>query len=404
MFYHYTAWMKVKSTVLVLTTTYPTFLAGDYTPGFVHELTKRLAQKELHMIVLTPRRPGTPRLEKQENITIVRYPYFFYSKWELLCDWAILPNLKKRFWLLVQVPFLLIMCLWYTAKVSRQYNVNCIHAHWLFINWCIAWLYKKLMNNRMRIICTAHGSDVHSLHWWCMQAIKKWTIQQCDEVTVVSQFLREQLLRTTHIDKNISVISMWVDTTLFNPNKYDVTVKKERWIAWKIILFVWRLAPEKWVADLIQAMLKIKEKRLDCTWVIVWDWPMRHELQRMVAQNELDDYVMFLWAVHNSELPKYYATADVFVIPSYKEWSPVVLLEALFSWSLCVGRDIPQIKEIQLRTQTNRLLLFWNEDELVDAIAQQLEAEKSPQVSLEMNQYTWDAVTLSFYKIIQWEE
>gem|GEM_PF-4487717 len=58
------------------------------------------------MIVLAPRRPGTQKYEIQDGVTVIRYPYFFFSSREKIADGAILPNLRKKSWLYVQIPFL----------------------------------------------------------------------------------------------------------------------------------------------------------------------------------------------------------------------------------------------------------------------------------------------------------
>jgi len=128
------ACMKIKNNILVLTTTYPTFLSGDATPPFVHELTKRLVQNDQEIIVLTPRRPGTKSVDHQDGVHIYRYPYFFRPSRELLADGGILPNLKKNKRLAVQIPFLLFCCFYTAVWLEYRYNIQCIHAHRIFIN------------------------------------------------------------------------------------------------------------------------------------------------------------------------------------------------------------------------------------------------------------------------------
>ena len=126
--------MKIKNKILVLTTTYPTFLAGDGTPPFVHELTKRLVSEDQEMIVLTPRRPGTKSVDYQDGVSIYRYAYFFSPTRELLADGGILPNLKKNKRLYVQIPFLFFFCFGTVLWLISKYKIQVIHAHWIFIN------------------------------------------------------------------------------------------------------------------------------------------------------------------------------------------------------------------------------------------------------------------------------
>lgn len=319
--------------ILVLTTTYPTFLSWDGTPPFVHELTKRLSATWLDMIVLTPRRPWTKTYEVQEWVTIYRYPYFFVSSWEKLADGAIMPNLKKNRLLFFQVPFLFVMCFLYTFICIKRHKIVCIHAHRIFINAFVWAVYKTFFNKKIRLLCTSHGSDLHSLHGWVIDTLKRWTIHRCDQVTVVSIYLKKQLDLLMWEVVNAEVIPMGVDEERFHPRYYEEQLKQQYAITWKLLLFVWRLAPEKWLFDILDAMSSIIVKHHDYTLLIVWDWTLREELEAVVIKKGLSKHIIFVWAIPNHELPKFYATADVLLALSRKESFWLVQVESIFSWT-----------------------------------------------------------------------
>lgn len=316
---------------LVLTTTYPKFTSWDATPGFVHELTKRLVQQWLKAIVLTPRRPGTKSYEEQDGVKIYRYSYFFISSREKLADGAILPNIKKNKFLVFQIPFLLLWCLIALVRLCKTHHITTIHAHRIFPSGFLAALYKKYINPKMRVICTSHGSDLHSLSGWIIDAIKKRTVKQCDIVTVVSNYLKNNLDQLMWQKTDAKVISMWVDETKFHPDNYDENLKTQYWITGKFLLFVGRLAPEKWVEDLIRAMPEVVKQMPEIKLLIVWHWPLEHDLKKITSELWLNRNITFVWAIPNNELPKYYATADVLIAPSKKESFGLVQVEAIMS-------------------------------------------------------------------------
>ena len=94
-----------KRTVLVLASTYPSFLENDVTPRFVHDIAKRLTTR-FNVIVSTPHLPQSKCFEVRDEVRIYRYRYFL-KRYEHLADGAMLPNIKNNPLLLLQVPFLL---------------------------------------------------------------------------------------------------------------------------------------------------------------------------------------------------------------------------------------------------------------------------------------------------------
>jgi glycosyltransferase involved in cell wall biosynthesis len=94
------------------------------------------------------------------------------------------------------------------------------------------------------------------------------------------------------------------------------------------LLFVGRLAPQKGVDILLNALARIpKGWRLR----IAGDGPERERLSALAATLGLEGRVDFLGWTQRDALPELYRSADVFVFPSYDEGMPNVVLEALAS-------------------------------------------------------------------------
>jgi glycosyltransferase involved in cell wall biosynthesis len=392
--------METKKNILVVTSTYPTFLPWDATPAFVHELTNRLAQKWLDISVLAPRRPGTSCLQSQDGVRIWRYAYFFTSKRELLANGAIMANLKKQPRLYLQIPFLLLSCFFSLSRIVKKEKIETLHAHRLFPSGFLCSVYKKFFNPRIRVITTAHGSDVHSLSGWIMDRIKKRTLSNSDQVTVVSRSLQAQLDQLMNEQIPSTVISMGVDQEIFHPRNTSPELKKTLGVTGKLLLFVGRLAEEKWVGDLIDAMVQVKAQLPDCLLVIIGNGPLEDKLKALVVEKNLHKNIHFLGALPNHLLPVYYATADLCIMPSYKEWSPVVLLEALFSGTSCVARRIPQIEEVVAYGAD--ISLFDTIPQLAEQIVERAAVTK-PKTALFLENYTRDHVSLAFYHLIAWK-
>jgi glycosyltransferase involved in cell wall biosynthesis len=82
--------------------------------------------------------------------------------------------------------------------------------------------------------------------------------------------------------------------------------------------------PEKNAALLIEACSKLVVRGLECSLVIVGGGPERAALE-VQAKGQLGRRAIFTGFVQPAEVLKYYALADVFVLPSsYEPWGAVV--------------------------------------------------------------------------------
>lgn len=90
-----------------------------------------------------------------------------------------------------------------------------------------------------------------------------------------------------------------------------------------VILFCGKLIPRKRPADLLGAFERL---RRPATLLFVGEGSLRPQLERRAAGRS---DVVFAGFVNQREVPRYYALADVFVLPSDKEVAPLVVHEAM---------------------------------------------------------------------------
>jgi len=115
--------------------------------------------------------------------------------------------------------------------------------------------------------------------------------------------------------KNTSLLRIDVDKTLFKPMKIE---KKHD------IIFVGRLVRLKRVDWLLKAVAEVNpELRV----LIVGDGPEMNNLKKLSQDLGLKN-IVFAGQVRNKELPRYYNSANLFILPSSSEGYPVSILEA----------------------------------------------------------------------------
>ena len=107
-----------------------------------------------------------------------------------------------------------------------------------------------------------------------------------------------------------------------------------------VVLCVSRLVPIKNVALFVDAVALVRHRRPDVRAVVVGDGPLEFSLRQRAAALGIADAIRFAGYVDQQNLPRWYRTADVFVLSSDFDNSPNVVLEAMSSSLPVVATDV----------------------------------------------------------------
>ena len=113
------------------------------------------------------------------------------------------------------------------------------------------------------------------------------------------------------------------------------------------ILFVGRLDPRKGVQDLIAAMPEVIQRTEGrARLLIVGDSYLRPQIEAQVAE-DVRRHVHFLGHVPSADLPRWYATGDLFCSPATgNESFGIVLVEAMAAGRALICSDIPGYRTV----------------------------------------------------------
>ena len=328
-----------RPALLVLSSTYPRW-DGDHEPGFVHELSKRLAAR-FDVIALVPSSPGALPREVLDGVEIVRYRYAPRRYETLVNAGGIVTNLRRQPWKWLLVPSFLFAQYVRAALILRQRQRFAIHAHWLIPQGVIAALLSVFSTHAPRLVVTSHGADLFALRGRAFAHLRAWVVGRADEVTVVSDAMRENLERAGVDVRKVSVQPMGVDLRdRFAP---DATTQRSR----AEILFVGRLVEKKGLRHLLDAMPSIIALHSEAVLTIAGFGPEEASLRAHSDALGLADRVRFLGAVPQSRLPALYRRAAAFVAPFVEaksgdqEGFGLVLVEALGCGCPVIASDLP---------------------------------------------------------------
>ena len=132
--------------------------------------------------------------------------------------------------------------------------------------------------------------------------------------------------------------------------KTDLTkeeIKKKYRISFdKVILYVGSIKQLKSPCTLLKAFESLPDafcEELNLGLVMAGDGDMRREMEEKYGANSR---IMFMGWVRNEDVKELYAVADLYVISSWYEGTPLSLLEAMFNGVCCLGSDVEGINAV----------------------------------------------------------
>lgn len=395
--------------ILVITTTFPRW-NNDHVPAFVYELSMRIQDRGIDVVVLAPHYPGAKRFEIMDKMKIYRFPYFYPYKYQKLAyDGGILPNIKKSHLAKIQVPLLFLSELYYTFKIIKKENIDIVHSHWIVPNGLTGAIFGSLSG--MLHITTAHAGDIFTIRKSKLfSRIARYIFKNSDKITANSKFTRDVIIQVDNSIKNkVKIIHMGVDTLRFNPKR--AIGLNYKFSADYIILSIGRLVDKKGIRYLIVAMREVIKIYPNTKLIIGGSGPEKERLERLSKNLGLNDNIIFAGYIKDIDLPMYYASSDIFVLPSIEtkggdtEGLGIVLLEAMASKTSLIGSDIGGITDIIIDNDNGLLTKPGSSKDIADKIITLLQDKKlrhslSEKGLKTVNEsFSWDVIIEKFINL-----
>jgi len=393
-------------TVILLSSSYPRYTA-DNSSIFLRYLANSLVREGARIHVLAPDHPTVDNTPL-DKLVINHWFQYLPRSWQTLAYGSgILPNLKKKPLLYLQVPFFLTSMFFNLIWQCKKIKPDIIHAHWVIPQGFIAILVGKLLN--IPVVTTAHGGDAFSLNSGLLSRLKRLTLRHCKAWTsntpaTAQAFGKASLIPTPNI------IPMGVDIDSFQNGSIENIGEHE---TRNIILFVGRLVEKKGVTYLIEAFNKLPNKnQQDSILWIIGEGDERQALETQAKKLGIKN-IKFWGQVQNNKLPDFYAAASIFVAPSIidskgdTEGQGVILLEAMASGIPIISTNVGGIPDVISHNETGLLVQANNSSELSEAILSLLsknelakELTKNARLKVEKT-YAWSVVSEQFISLFK---
>jgi len=341
--------MNTKPNILVFTSSFP-YGRDTYSGNFIKELSAKL-KKKFKIVILSPTRRNSQSNKESGDIKHYWHKQFPVNGIYLADGNPIMAKLNTNKFNWLTVPFFLFYQLIKLRKVVNAENISVIHAHWIIPQGLIAVVYKKLFNKRIKIIVTAHGTDINGFKGTLGKRIIKYVLINIDKLTVVSDDLKDTVEKMGY-KKNTFVIPMGVDTEVFSPSNKKKNIRLQLKIDREFILFVGSLIKAKGIHLLINAMPKVLQAFPSAKLVIVGKGQLKSKLIGTSKNLGISNNIIFAGAISNEELPPYYSAADLFVLPSFSEGLSVVIQEALSCKTLVLASHLKVFEKLVIENET----------------------------------------------------
>ena len=249
------------------------------------------------------------------------------------------------------------------AQVSQKYGLDLVHVHYAIPHSVSAFLAKMLTD--VPYIVTFHGSDVTILgRDPSFLPVNVMSLEKADGLTAVSKYLREQALTTLGLEKDISIVSNFVDANVFSPAE---PFRTQGYSARQcVVIHVSNFRPIKRIEDLVEAMRIVVKRAVGIRLILVGDGPERQRIELLVKELGLQKNV--LMTGFRTDVPELLRCSDILVLCSDNESAGLSLIEAMSSGLPVVGTRVGGIPEIVEDGKTGLLVPPRSPEELADRI------------------------------------
>lgn len=390
-----------KPRLLVLASTYPRW-KGDPEPGFVHELSSRLAA-EFDVQVVCPAAPGARSREIMDGVRIHRFRYAPEKLQTLINNGGLTSNLRKSPWKYFLVPGFLFGMIWASTRMLRSFKPSVIHSHWIIPQGFVAILARRLSGRSPPLVVTSHGADAYAWKSHLSTWFKRVVVREAAVVTVVSRAIQREIADICGAPSATTVAPMGVDLEeRFAP---DSGVRRSP----AEILFVGRLVEKKGLRHLIDAMPMILSKMPHAKLVIAGFGPEEGERKLQAKALGVAHAIEFLGAIQQERLPGLYRRASVFVAPFVQaaggdqDGLGLVSVEAAGCGCPVVVSRLPAVEDI-FDDDEAIFVEPGNPSDMAKAILSVLQnplASPRPRRDALVRRFGWESVASTYAEILQ---
>jgi len=257
-------------------------------------------------------------------------------------------------------PFTAILAVFTVSSYLRRKEIDILHTHSTeagIIGRIAAFLARTPI-----VVHEVHGdpiaADRNSVLNWFIKKMEQLSAKFSDRIVVKADRIREIYL-TRQIGRSDQYVRIYhgVDLSCFSKQASHGDTRR--------VLYVGRLERGKGLFDLIEACKRVDDAEL----IIAGTGTLYDSLAETIEETRVEAEILG----YHDDIPSLVATADVFVLPSYREGTPRVITEAMAAGLPVVATNIAGIPEQVRDGATGYLIEPGDVNTLADRVNELLE-------------------------------
>lgn len=311
---------------------YPTFGGSGVVAT---ELGKALAHKghELHFISYN--QPARLDIFSENiffhEVTFLKYPLFEYPPYETALAGKIVDIVKTN-------------------------ELDLVHVHYAIPHASSALMAKLILQSEginLPVVTTLHGTDITLVgKESTFEDVVTWSINQSDAVTAVSESLKRDTLEHFAIDREIEVITNFIDFTRFNKKAKDHFKKAISPLGERIMIHTSNFRKVKRIEDVIEVFCRVA-KKIPSKLLLIGDGPERSHIEKVGRDMDCSDQILYLGK--QEAIEEILSVGDLFLLPSETESFGLAALEAMACEVPVISSNTGGIPEVNLHGVTGYL-------------------------------------------------
>jgi len=219
------------------------------------------------------------------------------------------------------------------AEVSQLYDLDLLHVHYAIPHSVSALLARQMLaagprGRRLPFVTTLHGTDITLVGLdRSYLPITRYSIEQSDGVTAISNYLRDRTQRVFDVKNHIEVIYNSVNCDVYRRHPdFEFARKEYAPNGERILVHLSNFRPVKRVSDAIEVFDRVR-KKIPAKLLLIGDGPDRSIAEWLTVQKNIHEDVLFLGKT--DQVYEKLGIADILLMPSELESFGLAALEAM---------------------------------------------------------------------------
>jgi N-acetyl-alpha-D-glucosaminyl L-malate synthase BshA len=231
------------------------------------------------------------------------------------------------------------------ANVAVNESLDLLHVHYAIPHSVSAYLARAMLApRRLPFVTTLHGTDITLVGSdRSYLPITKFSIEQSDSVTAISEYLRGVTREELQIERPVEMIPNFVNCDVFEPADGDCRRNQFASDDERILVHLSNFRPVKRATDVVE-IFELVRRQIPAKLLMIGDGPDRTVAEWMVREKGLTHAVIFLGK--QDRVQTLLNCADVLLMPSDIESFGLAALEAMACGVPVVASRVGGVPEV----------------------------------------------------------